>query len=187
MSHMPTAFYSRASWAGRMAAWVAAALCLAACSKPASPPEGPAPTALATADPLIQSVQPTAKGVRVVARFARPDLAGDSVRAASRVARQIARAVQAGAKDLPSGASIVTLDLYGVDVDKFGKRTPGRFFESDFNVEDLRNVDLKTTGPAGVLNLATDLHIDRAGIDPINAWCMRYPHAGGQYCSLAGD
>jgi hypothetical protein len=171
------------------AAWLAAAatLALVACSRPGPPSDAPAPTSLAKADPLIQSVQPKAKGVRVVARYAEPDLAGNSIRAASRVARQIARAVQAGARDLPPGAETITLDLYGVDVDKFGKRTAARFFESDFNVEDLRNADLKAKGPAAVLNLAIDLRIDHAGIDPINAWCMRYPHAGGDYCSMAGD
>jgi hypothetical protein len=184
MSQMPSLFHRL-----RSAAWLAAAatLALAACSRPGPPPDGPAPTSLAQADPLIQSVQPMAKGVRVSARVATPDLAGDSIRAASRVARQIARAVQAGAGDLPPGAETITLDLYGVDVDKFGKRAPARLFESDFNVEDLRNADLKAKGPAAVLNLAIDLRIDHAGIDPINAWCMRYPHAGGDYCSMAGD
>jgi hypothetical protein len=126
-------------------------------------------------------------GVRVAVRYARPDLAGDSIRAAAGAARQIARAVQARATDLPPGAAVITVDLYGVDVDKFGKRTPTRFFESDFNVADLRNADLKAKGPAGVLNLAIDLRIDHAGIDPINAFCMRYPHAAGQYCNMAGD
>jgi hypothetical protein len=163
----------------------AAALVLAGCGRPA-PSEGPAPTALAKADPLIEAVQPTPKGVRVVARFPAPDLAGDSVRAASRVARQIARAVQAGAKDLPPGSTVITLDLYGVDVDKFGKRTPGRFFETDFDVGDLTDLDLKAKGPAAVLDTAIDLRVDSAGIDPINAWCMRYPHAGGEWCNMAG-
>lgn len=187
MSHMPTAFHSRASRAGREVAQVVIALSLMACSRPAPPAQGPAPTSLAKADPLVVSVQPTAKGVRVVARYGQPDVAGDSIRAASRVARQIARAVQAGARDLPPGSSTITLDLYGVDVDKFGKRMPARLFESDFDVEDLKDVDLKTKGPAGVLDTAIDLRIDHAGVDPINAWCMRYPHAGGQYCSMAGD
>jgi hypothetical protein len=165
----------------------AAVLALAACGKPSAPPEGPTPTSLAKADPLVQAVQPMPNGVRVIARYPDPDIAGDSIRAASRVARQIARAVQAGAADLPPDATVITLDLYGVDVDKFGKRTPGRFFESDFHVEDLKAVDLKTKGPAGVLNVGYDLRIDHAGIDPINAWCMRYPHAGGEYCNMAGD
>jgi hypothetical protein len=189
MSHMPSLFHCRRRRGARTSAWLAggALFILAACSRPGAPPDGPAPTSLAKADPLIESVQPAAKGVRVSARYARPDLAGDSIRAGSRVARQIARAVQAGAKDLPPGAETITLDLYGVDVDKFGKRTVARFFESDFNVEDLRSADLKTKGPAAVLNLAIDLRIDHAGIDPINAWCMRYPHAGGDYCSMAGD
>ena len=147
---------------------------------------GPAPTTLAKADPLIEAVQPAAKGVRVIARYPTPDVAGDSVRAASRIARQIARAVQAGAKDLPPGAEVITLDLYGVDVDKFGKRTPGRFFESDFDVGDLMGLDLKAKGPAAVLNTAIDLRIDTPGIDPINAWCMRYPRVGGEWCNMAG-
>ena len=160
---------------------------LGACSKPAPAPEGPAPTSLAKADPLIFGTQPTAKGVRVLARYGEPDVAGDSIRAASGVARQIARAVQAGARDLPPAATVITLDMYGVDVDKFGKRTNGRFFETDFNVEDLKDLDLKAKGPAGVINAAIDLRIDKAGIDPINAWCMRYPHAAGNYCTMAGD
>ncbi|MGZ3344053.1 MAG: hypothetical protein ACXU82_05420 [Caulobacteraceae bacterium] len=166
---------------------VAVALALAGCGQPGSPTDGPAPTALAKADPLIEAVQPTPKGVRVIARYPTPDVAGDSVRAASRVARQIARAVQAGAKDLPAGATVITLDLYGVDVDKFGKRTGGRFFETDFDVGDLTGLDLKAKGPAAVLNTAIDLRIDTAGIDPINAWCMRYPHVGGEWCTMAGD
>jgi hypothetical protein len=183
MSHMSIRFHARGRLAG-----LALALLLAACGKPASTPsEGPAPTALAKADPLVEGVQPTAKGVRVIARYPTPDVAGDSVRAASRVARQIARAVQAKAADLPPGASVITLDLYGVDVDKFGKRTPGRFFETDFDVGDLMDLDLKANGPAAVLDTAIDLRIDRAGIDPINAWCMRYPRAGGDWCGMAGD
>jgi hypothetical protein len=184
MSHMPI-FHLSAS----PAAWGLAlcAMALAACSRPAPPPEGPAPASLAKADPLVVGVQPTARGVRVLARYGQPDLAGDSIRAASRVARQIARAVQAGAGDLPRGAQVITLDLYGVDVDKFGKRTSGRFFETDLDVGGLRDLDLKTKGPAAVLNTAIDLRIDKAGIDPINAWCMRYPHAAGNYCTMAGD
>jgi hypothetical protein len=166
---------------------VALALALTACGQPAPPPEGPAPTTLAKADPLIESLQPTPKGVRLIARYPAPDVAGDSVRAASRVARQIALAVQAGAKDLPPGATVITLDFYGVDVDKFGKRTPGRFFETDFDPGTLMDLDLKAKGPAAVLNSATDLRIDHPGIDPINAWCMRYPHAGGEWCTMAGD
>jgi len=169
------------------AATAGAVLAMAGCGKPSPPPEGPAPTSLAKADPLIEAVQPEPKVVRVIARYSQPDIAGDSIRAAARVARQIARAVQAGARDLPPGAEVITLDLYGVDVDKFGKRTPGRFFESDFHVEDLKAVDLKAKGPAGVLNAGFDLRIDHPGIDPINAWCMRYPHAGGEYCNMAGD
>ena len=184
MSQMPSLFHRRGV-AARLAG--AALLALAACSRPGVQADGPAPTSLAKADPLIQSVQPSAMGVRIAARYAEPALAGGSLRAATRVARQIARAVQAGAKDLPPGAQTITLDVYGVDVDKNGKRTPPRFFESDFNVEDLKNADLKAKGPAAALNLAIDLRIDHAGIDPINAWCMRFPHAGGDYCSMAGD
>jgi len=189
MSHMPTTFHSHANSAGRTLAGIGGVLlfCLAACGKPGAPAEGPAPASLAKADPLIEAVQPVAKGVRVNLRYTQPDVAGDSVRAAARAVRQIARAVQAGAPDLPPGAATITVDVYGVDVDKFGKRTPARFFESDFNVEDLKALDLKTKGPAGALNTAIDLRIDHAGIDPINAWCMRYPHAGGEYCNMAGD
>jgi hypothetical protein len=182
MSHMSMVSHARCA----AVAGVAAALVLAGCSQPAPPPEGPPPPSLAKADPLFQTVQPTPKGVRVVARYPTPDVAGDSVRAASRVARQIARAVQAGAKDLPPGATVITLDLFGIDVDKFGKRTPGRFFETDFDVGDLGDLDLKAKGPAAVLNTAIDLRVDNAGIDPINAWCMRYPHAGGDWCDMAG-
>jgi hypothetical protein len=180
MSHMLISFHAQGTIAGALA------LALAACSPSAPPPEGPAPTSLAKADPLIQAVQPTPKGLRVIARYPTPDVAGASVRAASRVARQIARAVQAGARDLPPGATVITLDLYGVDVDKFGKRAPGRFFESDFDVGDLKAVDLKAKGPAAVLNTAIDLRIDHAGNDPINAWCARYPHVGAAWCDMAG-
>ncbi len=184
MSHMPILSHFRSNAATGA---VAAALGLAGCGQPASPPEGPAPTALARADPLIEALQPTPKGVRVIARVPDPDVAGDSVRAAARVARQIARAVQAGAKDLPPGAAVITLDLYGIDVDKFGKRTPDRFFETDFDVGGLRDLDLTAKGPAAVLNTAIDLRIDQPGVDPINAWCQRYPHAGGEWCTMAGD
>jgi len=184
MSHLPI-FHLGANPAACMLALCA--LVLAACSRPAPPPEGPAPGSLAKADPLVVGLQPTARGVRVLARYAEPDLAGDSIRAASRVARQIARAVQAGASDLPPGAKVITLDLYGVDVDKFGKRTSSRFFQTDLDVDGLKVLDLRTLGPAAVLNTAIDLRIDKAGIDPINAWCMRYPHAAGNYCNMAGD
>ncbi len=159
---------------------------LTACA-PSQTAEGPAPRSLAHADPIIAGVQPTAKGLRVIARLDQPDLAGDTVRASSQALRQVVRALQNGASDLPPGAKMLTFDLYGVDVDKFGKRIPGRFFESDFYVDDLRNLDLKQLGPAAVLNAAVDLRIDKAGIDPINAWCMRYPHAAGNYCTMAGD
>jgi hypothetical protein len=165
---------------------LAALAALSACARPA-PPEGPAPATLAKADPIIVAVQPTAKGVRVIARVDQPDLAGDSVRAAARAVRQLARAVQNHAPDLPPSATVLTFDLYGVDVDKFGKRTPGRIFETDFDVGDLHNLDLKQKGPAAVLDTAIDLRIDKAGIDPINAWCMRYPHVAGNYCEMAGD
>ncbi len=184
MSHMSKVLLARSKAAAGAAL---AALVLVGCGPSASPPEGPAPTALAKADPLIEALQPMPKGVRVIARFPTPDVAGDSVRAASRVARQIARAVQANAVGLPPGAGVITLDLYGVDVDKFGKRTPGRFFEADFDVGGLRDLDLKDKGPAAVLNTAIDLRIDPPGIDPINAWCQRYPHAGGEWCNMAGD
>jgi len=188
MSHMPILFRSQGIIAAGGAAALALglSLALAGCGRSTPPPEGPTPASLAKADPLIEALQPAPMGVRVIARFPTPDVAGDSVRAASRVARQIARAVQAGVKDLPPGAMTITLDLYGVDVDKFGKRTPGRFFETDFDVGDLMDLDLKAKGPAAVLNTATDLHIDHAGIDPINAWCMRYPHVGGDWCDMAG-
>ena len=189
MSHMPITLHSHANSAGRTLVGVGGVLlfCLAACGKPGALAEGPAPTSLARADPLVEAIQPMAKGVRVNVRYTQPDVAGDSVRAAAGAVRQIARAVQAGVPDLPPGAATITVDVYGVDVDKFGKRTPARFFESDFNVADLKSLDLKTKGPAGALNTAVDLRIDHAGIDPINAWCMRYPHAGGQYCNMAGD
>ena len=187
MSHMAVPFHARRTTAPIAAAGVVAlALVLAGCGRPAPAPEGPAPASLARADPLIQALQPTPKGVRVIARYPAPDVAGDSVRAASRVARQIARAVQAGARDLPPGATVITLELYGVDVDKFGKRTPGRLFETDFDVGDLMDLDLEAMGPAAVLDTAIDLNVDHAGIDPINAWCMRYPHVGGDWCDMAG-
>ena len=163
---------------------IAAALACAACRPDADP--GPAPTSLVRADPIIVGLQPTPKGVLVIGRLTQPDLAGDAIRAASRAVRQLDRAVQAGAKDLPPYASVLTFDLYGVDVDKAGNRTPARLFSADFDVNDLRNADLGKMGPAKVLNLAIDLRIDHAGIAPINAWCMRYPHAGSNYCEMAG-
>jgi acyl dehydratase len=187
MSHMPMASHAgRIAAGGAVVAALALALVLAGCGRPTAPADGPEPASLAKADPLIESLQPTPRGVRVVARFPAPDMAGDSVRAASRVARQIARAVQAGARDLPPGATVITLELYGVDVDKFGKRTPGRLFETDFDVGDLMDLDLEAMGPAAVLDTAIDLNVDHAGIDPINAWCMRYPHVGGEWCDMAG-
>ncbi len=100
--------------------------------------------------------------------------------------RQLGRAIQAGAADLPPGAKVITFELYGVDVDKFGKRTPGRIFAVDYEVEDLKTVDYAKSGPAKTFNLATDLRIDHAGINPINAWCMRYPHVGDNICGMAG-
>jgi hypothetical protein len=159
---------------------------LGACSPPPKP-EGPAPRWLARADPIIVGLQPTPKGVRVIARIEQPDLAGDTIRIASKAVRQLVRAVQAGAQDLPPTATVVTFDLYGVDVDKFGKRTPARFFESDFYVDDMRGLDLRHKGPAAVLDTAIDLREDKAGIDPLNAWCMRYPHVGASFCTMAGD
>ena len=166
---------------------VAAVCALTACARPASAPEGPPPASLAKADPIITAVESSPRGVRVVARIDQPDLAGDTVRIASRAIRQLARAVQNKAADLPPDAKVLTFDLYGVDVDKFGKRTPGRMFETDFYLEDMRALDLKQKGPAAVMDTAIDLRIDKAGIDPINAWCMRYPHVGGDYCEMAGD
>ncbi len=166
---------------------VAACACaLSACARPASP-DGPPPARLVQADPIIKSLQPAAKGVRLIAQVDQPDVAGDTIRASADAMRHVARAVQNHAADLPTTATVITFDLYGVDVDKFGKRTPGRIFESDFDVGDLRNLDLRQKGPAAVLNLAIDLRIDKAGIDPINAWCMRYPHVGANYCTMAGD
>ena len=161
------------------------ALACAAC-RPAPAPEPPAPKSLASADPIIVGTATTPKGVLVRARIAQPDLAGDSIRRASQAVRQIARAVQAGAADLPPGATVVTFELYGVDVDKLGKRTPGRLFASDYDVNDLKSADMASTGPAKALNLAIDLRIDHACISPINAWCMRYPHAGSSFCEMAG-
>jgi hypothetical protein len=160
---------------------------LAACAKPALPPEGPPPASLAQADPIITGVQPSPKGVRVIAIDEQPDLAGDTIRAAAKAMRQVARAVQNNARDLPPTAKMITFDFYGVDVDKFGKRTFGRFFQTDYYVEDLRNLDLKAKGPAAVLNTAVDLRIGKGGMDPINAWCMRYPHVGANYCTMAGN
>jgi hypothetical protein len=158
----------------------------AGCAKPLAN-EGPAPASLAKADPVIVAVAPTLKGVLVTARLNEPDVAGDSIRTAARVVRQLDRAVQAGAPDLPAHASVVTFQLYGVEVDKFGHRRAGSIFSSDFDINDLRNADLKVMGPAKVLNLAIDLRIDHAGISAINAWCMRYPHVGWNYCEMAGN
>jgi hypothetical protein len=185
MSHMVKVSHARRFGAQACAA-AALALVLAGCGKTVPPAEGPAPTSLARADPLIEGLQPTPEGVRVIVRYTAPDVAGASVRAASRVARQIARAVQVKAPDLPRGATVITLDLYGVDVDKAGRRRPGRFFSTDFDVGDLRDLDLKAKGPAAVLDTASDLRVDRAGEDPINAWCVRYPHVGAQWCTMAG-
>ena len=113
MSQMRKAFRRPAGAAVRCVGFAVGLLgvaALAACSHPAAP-EGPAPAALAKADPMVTGLQPTAKGVRVLARTPEPDVAGDSIRAASRVARQIARAVQAGAADLPGAATVITLDV----------------------------------------------------------------------------
>ena len=186
---MPLMWFDRSRTPVESAAAAVGGLLLCLMTACARPPvaDGPAPTSLAKADPIIVAVQPSAKGVRAIARISQPDMAGDTVLAAARAIRQLARAVQNHAADLPPEAKVLTFDLYGVDVDKFGKRTPGRFFETDFYVEDLAALDLSRKGPAGVMNTAIDLHIDKAGIDPINAWCMRYPHAGGAYCSMAGD
>ena len=170
----------------RLPLLLAALLALAAChAKP--PPEAAPAAVLASADPIIVATAPTKKGLLVLARISAPDLAGDAIRRASQAVRRIGRTVQAGAKDLPSGAEVVTFELYGVDVDKFGKRTPRRLFQSDYDVNDLKNTDYGAAGPAKALNLAIDLRIDHAGIAPINAWCMRYPHVGSNFCDMAGD
>jgi hypothetical protein len=169
----------------RAAMTLGAVLACAACrpSSDASPP----PMSLAAADPIIVGLAPTPTGVRLTARLGQPDLAGDSVRAAAKAMRQVDRAVQAGAGDLPPKAEVLTFAFYGVELDKSGKRTAARLFEADFDVNDLRNADLKAMGPAHVLNLAIDLRIDHAGAAPINAWCMRYAHVGGNFCGMAGD
>jgi hypothetical protein len=170
----------------RLSAAVAGLAILAACGR-SEAPQGPAPTLLAKADPAIAGLQPTAKGVRLTLRIAEPDVAGDTIRITARAARQIARAVQAGAKDLPAGATVITLSLYGTDVDKFGKRSFGSMLETDFDVGGLRELDLNKAGPAAVLNTAIDLRLDPAGEAGVAAWCMRYPHAGGDWCEMAGD
>jgi hypothetical protein len=161
-------------------------LAAAGCSKPA-PADGPAPALIAKADPAIASVAPTATGLRVILRLPEPDVAGDTVVAAAHAVRQIARAVQNKATDLPPAATRITVDVYGTDVDKFGKRTFGRMWESDFDIDGLRDFDLKTKGPAAALNTAVDLRIDPGGETPIAAWCMRYPHVAGEYCNMAGN
>lgn len=180
MSQMPKPFLTR------LIAAAGLAIILAACAR-SQPPEGPAPASLAKADPAIASLQPTPKGVRLTLRIAEPDVAGDTIRVTARAARQIARAVQAGAKDLPPGAAVITLDLFGTDVDKFGKRSFGPMLETDFDVGGLRELDLKAAGPAAVLNTAIDLRLEPAGEAGVAAWCMRYPHAGGDWCAMAGD
>jgi hypothetical protein len=165
-----------------VAAWV-----LAACAcAPRPAPDGPPPTRLAAADPIVTAIAPSPRGVLVLGHLTEPDLAGDSVRRASIAVRQLGRAIQAGATDLPPAAKIITFELYGVDVDKFGKRTPGRIFAADYEVDALKDADYAKSGPAKVFNLAIDLRIDHAGINPINAWCMRYPHIGDNICEMAG-
>jgi hypothetical protein len=171
--------------AWRRAAACGAALMALACT-PRPVPDGPPAKTLAQADPIVAATAPTRRGLLVLARIDQPDLAGDSVRRAAQAVRAIGRAVQAGAVDLPPGASVVIFELYGVDVDKFGKRTRARLFVSYYDVDDLKSADYSATGPAKALNLATDLNIDHAGISPINAWCMRYPHVGGNFCEMAG-
>ncbi len=79
------------------------------------------------------------------------------------------------------------MDLYGTDVDKFGKRSFGRMLETDFDVGSLRELDLKAAGPAAVLDTAIDLRLDPSGEAGVAAWCMRYPHVGGDWCTMAGD
>ena len=163
-----------------------AAAGLAGChAKP--PPDKPPAATLASVDPAIVATAPTARGLLVMVRLRAPDLAGDSIRRASQLVRQLGRSVQAGARDLPAQAQVVTFELYGVDVDKMGKRTPARLFQSDYDVSDLKNADYAATGPAKALNMAVDLRIDHAGIAPINAWCMRYPHVGSNFCDMAGN
>ncbi|HUO22664.1 MAG TPA: hypothetical protein VMU59_09135 [Caulobacteraceae bacterium] len=173
-----------------MAAWwrgaaLATTLALAACGR-APAAEGPPAATLGGADPIITATARTPSGLLVLGRVREPDLAGDSIRRAAVAVRQIGRAVQAGARDLPPGATRITFELYGVDVDKVGKRTPARIFATDYDVDDLRTADYAQDGPAKVFNLALDLRIDHAGINPINAWCMRYPHVGDNICGMAG-
>jgi hypothetical protein len=193
MAADPTLLPSRAAHIGAFrAAWMALAgvlslVQLAACGASPQSPPGPAPHAIAGADPAIVAVVPSPKGVLVRVWIGQPDLGGDTIRASGLVMRQVARAVQNRAADLPAGASVVTFELDGVAVDKQGRRAAGPLFQSDYDVNDLRNARLDQLGSAGVLNLAIDLRIDKGGIDPINAWCMRYPHAGANYCEMAGD
>jgi hypothetical protein len=185
MSHMPDTRSPRAK-AAVLGLGLAVTLgLLAGCAKP--PPEGPAPVSIAKADPVISQVSATPKGLRVVAKVLEPDVAGDTVIAASHAVRQIARAVQNKAVDLPPGAKVITFDFYGADVDKFGGRSFGRMWEADFDVDDLRGFDLKAKGPAAALNTAIDLRVDQPGESPIAAWCMRYPHVAGEYCNMAGN
>ena len=170
--------------------WLVATACgaalLALGCTPRPAPDGPPAKTVAKADPIVAATAPTRRGLLVLARVDQPDLAGDTIRRASLAVRAIGRAVQAGATDLPPTASVVTFELYGVEVDKFGKRTRARLFSSDYDVDDLKSADYGAMGPAKSLNMASDLNIDHAGISPINAWCMRYPHVGGSFCEMAG-
>jgi hypothetical protein len=141
---------------------------------------------VAKADPAITAIAPSPRGELVLVRIHDPDLAGDSVRRLALAVRRIGRAIQAGAKDAPGPDQMLTVELYGVDVDKMGKRTPARIFAVDYEADDLRSADYGPSGPAKIFNLAVDLRIDHAGISPINAWCMRYPHVGTNICMMAG-
>jgi hypothetical protein len=163
------------------------ALVVAVACAPSKPPEGPVPSSLAKADPIVVAVQPTPAGVRVVTSITPPDVAGDTILALARASRQIARAVQAKVPDLPPGAKTITVSLYGTDVDKFGKRAFGKMIDTDFDVDSLRQIDLAKTGPAAVLNTATDLRANPSGDVAAAAWCMRYPHVGGDWCTMAGN
>jgi hypothetical protein len=165
----------------------AAVFALAACAcTPGPAADVPPSTVLTRADPIITAMAPSPRGELLLLRQHEPDLAGDSVRRVSIAVREIGRAIQAGARDLPSHDGILTVELYGVDVDKFGKRTPARMFALDYETDDLRVANYRQSGPAKIFNLAIDLRIDHAGIAPINGWCMRYPHVGDNICQMAG-
>ena len=175
----------RRSRARALNAGSAAVLALAGCGHSPQADQTPPPASLAAADPIVVAVAPGPQGVRVTARLGQPDLAGDSVRAASGALRQLDRAVQSGAKDLPPSARLLTLAVEGVDLDKLGNRKPAPLFEADFRLDDLRQADLKTMGPAAVFNLAAAVRVDPAGEGGLLGWCMRYAHVGGDVCDKA--